>query len=110
MARRCAIRKAERNVRDPSPVTMVIDQLRRRGLWQLVEAVCERRGVTPDELCGRARTRSVARARHELWWMIRALPDRHYSYTELGRMFRCNPATILQGIAVHERLLAAPAS
>ncbi len=42
--------------------------------------------------------------------MIRTLPDRHYSFTELGRMFRCNPATILQGVAVHERLLAAPES
>jgi chromosomal replication initiation ATPase DnaA len=103
-------RKAERPVLDLIQVTMVIDELRRRGLWQLVESVCERRGVTPDELCGRARTRGVARARHELWSMIRALPDRYYSFTEIGRMFHCNPATIQQGIAGHKRLLAAAES
>jgi chromosomal replication initiation ATPase DnaA len=92
---------------DPTLATMVIEALRCRGLFALVEHVCEHRGVTPDELCGRARTRNVARARHELWSMIRALPDRYYSYPEMGRMFRCNPATILQGVAVHKRLLAA---
>ena len=97
-------------MRDPIDVAIVIDELRRRGLWQLVEHVCHRRGVTPDELCGRARTRSVARARHELLWMIQALPDRYYSFTELGRMLRCNPATIQQGIAGHKRLLAAAES
>jgi chromosomal replication initiation ATPase DnaA len=96
-------------VRDPSDAATVIDELRRRGLWQLVENVCERRGVTPDELCGRARTRGITRARHELWSMIRALPDRHYSFTEIGRMFHCNPATIQQGIAGYKRFLAAAA-
>lgn len=94
-------------MRDLTEATLVIDDLRRRGLWHLVETVCERRGVTPDEVCGRTRTRSVARARHELWWMIRTLPGRHYSYSEVGRMFRCNPATILQGITAHERWRAA---
>ena len=83
----------------------LIDGLRRRGLFAIVETVCERRGVTPDELCGRARSQSVARARHELWWTIRALPDRHYSCPELGRIFGRNPTTILHGVAAHQRAL-----
>lgn len=110
MVRPCGTRRAERTVRDdPIDVAMVIDELQRRGLWPLVENVCQRRGVTPDEICGRVRTRGVARARHELWSMIRALPERHYSFTEIGRMFHCNPATIHQGIAGHKGALAEPA-
>ena len=95
--------------RDPtltatSPET-VMDGLRRRGLFELVEYICQRRGVTPDDLCGRIRSQSVARARHELWWAIRALPDHHYSYPELGRLFRRDPTTILHGVAAHQRIL-----
>ena len=80
-------------------------ELLRRELFELLVSVCRQRGVMLEELCGRGRARSVALARHELWWRIRVLPNRHYSYPEIGRMFGRDSTTILQGVAAHERFL-----
>ena len=77
-----------------------------RGLLDLLDAVCDRRGVTRDELCGRSRSRAVAAARHELWWLIRHHPDRCYSYSEIARLVCRNHVTVLQGVAAHHRLHA----
>jgi chromosomal replication initiation ATPase DnaA len=79
-----------------------------RGLLHLVDAVCGRRGVTRDELCGRGRSRAVAAARHELWWLIRHHPDRRYSYSEIARLVCRDHVTVLQGVAAHDRLYAQP--
>ena len=84
----------------------VISELRHRGLFELLVSVCEQRGVMLEELCGPGRARSVALARHELWWRIRALPDRHYSYPEIARMFGRDSTTVVHGVAAHQRFLA----
>jgi chromosomal replication initiation ATPase DnaA len=81
----------------------VVRVLATRGLVALLDYVCGCRGVTREELCGRARNQSVSRARQELWWRIRNLPDRDYSYSEIARMFGRNPSTVLHGAIVHER-------
>jgi chromosomal replication initiation ATPase DnaA len=74
-----------------------------RGLLELVDAVCARRGVTRQELCGRGRSRAVAGARHELWWLIRHHPQRRYSCSEIGRLVHRDPTSILHGVAAHQR-------
>jgi chromosomal replication initiation ATPase DnaA len=86
------------------PSGAVVDALQIRGLLDLVDTVCARRGVTRDELCGRGRTQAVAAARHELWWLIRHHPDRRYSYCEIAHLVCRDHATVLQGIAAHDRL------
>jgi chromosomal replication initiation ATPase DnaA len=74
-----------------------------RGLRELADAVCARRGITPLELCGRQRTQAVAAARHELWWLIRHHPHRCYSWSEIARIVQRDPASVLHGVAAHER-------
>jgi chromosomal replication initiation ATPase DnaA len=81
----------------------VLAELSLRGLRELVDAVCARRGVTPQELCGPRRTQAVAAARHELWWLIRHHPHRRYSCSEIARIVQRDPASILHGVAAHER-------
>jgi chromosomal replication initiation ATPase DnaA len=78
-----------------------------RGLLHLVDTVCSRRGVTRDELCGLGRTRTVATARHELWWLVRHHPERRYSYLEIARLFRREPSTVVCGVAAHDKRHAA---
>jgi chromosomal replication initiation ATPase DnaA len=82
----------------------ILRQLSTRGLLELVDAVCSRRGVTRDELCGHGRSRAVAAARHELWWLIRHHPDRRYSFCEIARIVGCDHATVVHGVAAHHRL------
>lgn len=86
-----------------SAAESVMGELRRRGLFELLESVCRQRGVMPEELYGGCRAQSVARARHELWWRIRALPDRDYSYPEIARMFGCDSSTVLHGVRAFQR-------
>jgi chromosomal replication initiation ATPase DnaA len=81
----------------------VENQLRARDLLALVDDVCKRRGVTLDELCGRARSQAISRARHEVWWRIRHHPERAYSYPEIARIFARDHTTIMAGISAHER-------
>jgi chromosomal replication initiation ATPase DnaA len=81
----------------------VIAALSSRGLLALVSVVCARRGVTFDELCAAARTRSVSYARHEVWWNIRYFPQRHYSYIEIARLFGCDHSSVRYGVIAHAR-------
>ena len=90
----------------PTHSDAILAALAVRGLLQLVDAVCARRGVTRQELCGAGRTRAVASARHELWWLVRNHPERHYSYPEIGRLFHRDPSTIVCGVAAHQRRYA----
>jgi chromosomal replication initiation ATPase DnaA len=92
-----------------NPAADVIDALAARGLLELLERVCARRGVTPLELCGHGRTRSVAAARQELWWLIRRHPERSYSFFEIARLFGRDHTTVLHGVAAHQRRFAASA-
>lgn len=81
----------------------IIAALSMRGLLELVDAVCGRRGVTRDELCGRCRTSAVIQARQELWWQLRQHPDHHYSLSEIGRLFGRDHSTVLYGIHAYRR-------
>ncbi len=81
----------------------IVAALSVRGLLHLADRVCVLRGVTRDELCGRARTRAVAAARQELWWLIRNHPERSYSFPEIARIVGRDHTTVLHGIAAHQR-------
>jgi chromosomal replication initiation ATPase DnaA len=87
----------------PTQPETIVAALSIRGLLDLLDFVCARRGVTRSELCGRARTQAVAAARHELWWLIRNHPERRYSYPEIARIVGRDTATVMHGIAAHQR-------
>lgn len=87
-----------------SRLDVILRQLSIRGLLDLADAVCARRGVTRDELCGRSRSRAVAAARQELWWLIRHDPERHYSYCEIARIVGYDHTSVVHGVAAHHRL------
>lgn len=86
-----------------SHAAAVLAALEQRNLAPLVDEVCRRRGVVRDELCGRARTSSVSRARQELWWLIRNQPDLHYSFLEIASLFRRDHTTVRHGIRAHQQ-------
>jgi chromosomal replication initiation ATPase DnaA len=81
----------------------VVSALEMRNLTLLLDEVCRRRGVVREDLCGRARTSSVSRARQELWWLIRNQPDLHYSLPEIASLFGRDHTTVLHGIQAHQR-------
>ena len=81
----------------------VLAALETRNLTRLLDEVCRRRGVVREELCGRARTCSVSRARQELWWLIRNQPDLHYSLPEIASLFRRDHTTVCHGIQAHQQ-------
>jgi chromosomal replication initiation ATPase DnaA len=81
----------------------VADHLRTRDLLALVDEVCKQRGVTLEEVCGRARSQAISRARQEVWWRIRHHPEREYSYPEIARLFARDHTTIMAGISAYER-------
>jgi chromosomal replication initiation ATPase DnaA len=87
-------------------IAVVLTALEARNLTPLLDEVCCRRGVVRQDLCGRARTLSVSRARQELWWLIRNQPDRHYSFPEIAALFLRDHTTVLQGIRAHQRRAA----
>jgi chromosomal replication initiation ATPase DnaA len=88
----------------------VLEALRTRDLDALAVEVASRRGVPLRDLCGRARTQSVARARHEVWWRIRHHPERFLSLLEIARLFGRDHTTVKAGIDAHTRRLALAAS
>jgi len=54
-----------------------------------------------------AYTQAVSYARQEVWWRLRYHPERYYSYPEIAWLFARDHATIIAGIAAHERRVAA---
>jgi chromosomal replication initiation ATPase DnaA len=87
--------------RRTSDPTSVVHRLGARDLLGLVEDVCRHRGVTVVELCGRTRTRAVARARQEVWWKLRHDPERHFSLQEIGALFARDHTTVRHGVEAH---------
>jgi chromosomal replication initiation ATPase DnaA len=85
---------------------MILDALRERDLDTIAVDVAARRGVPLAELCGRGRSQSVARARHEVWWRIRHHPERYLSLPEIARLFDRDHTTIKAGIEAHAKRLA----
>ena len=90
---------------------MTVDQRRAtldaHGLLVLAQRVAASRGVRLDDLLSRTRSRSVVRARHDLWWRIRQIPDRCYSFPEIARLFGNDPSTIIAGVGAHQARTAA---
>lgn len=87
-------------------MTTALDSLSLRDLTELLDEICHHRAVTRDEVCGRIRTKAVARARHELWWRLRHHPEVCFSFEEIGRIFRRHHATVTHGVRAHQRRLA----
>jgi chromosomal replication initiation ATPase DnaA len=83
-------------------MTSVLASLELRDLVDLLDEICRRRAVTRDEVCGRARTKAISQARHEVWWRLRH-PEASFSFEEIGRLFRRNHATVIHGVRAHQR-------
>jgi chromosomal replication initiation ATPase DnaA len=82
----------------------IANRLRERGLDELAEEVCARRGVVPREVYEKKRgTQSISHARHELWWQIRHHPGRAYSFPDIAALFDRTHTTIMAGVQAHER-------
>jgi hypothetical protein len=64
-----------------------------RGFGEILDAVCRKHGAIEEEVCGRARTASVVRARVELWVEMRA---RGHSVTEIAHFFDRDHSTVIQ--------------
>lgn len=88
---------------EPNTTADVLAALHAHNLLPLLQHICERRGVVVDDVCGRARSRSVAHARQELWWSIRHDPQRSYSLLEIARLFRRDHTTVSHGVTAHAR-------
>lgn len=89
------------------PPEAIIAAFAVRGLLDLIDQVCARRGVTREQLCGDCPDFAVSAARHELWWLIRHHPERRYSYSEIGRLVRRHSTTVVYGVTRHATWLAA---
>lgn len=76
----------------------VVDAIKSRGLFPILEEVCRRRAVTPIEVCGRRRTKNVVKARHEVWWRLRNRYGSSFSYPELGLLFDRDHTTVMAGV------------
>jgi hypothetical protein len=79
----------------------VLAQLNERDLLPIVRDVCRAHGVTLDELCGTLSSRSIHRARQEAWWRVHNHPGRHYTFSDIGRIFARPPDTIASGVRRH---------
>jgi len=81
----------------------VLQALADRDLLPLLDDVCRRHHVTRDEICGRARTRTITTARQDLWWHLRHHETLFFSYVEIGRLFERSHTTVLLGIRADAR-------
>jgi chromosomal replication initiation ATPase DnaA len=95
-ADRCAVTPSE-----------IIEALDARGLIDHLDVVCRTKKVTREEVCSRVRTKTIAAARHELWWRLRTAPELELSYDEIGRLFDRNHTSVLHGVRAHQRREAA---
>jgi chromosomal replication initiator protein len=84
-------------------ISTVLEALRTRDLLGTLDEVCRRRHVTRRDLCGRGRTRAVAFARQEVWWLLRHHPELQFSFADIGRLFDRDHTTIMAGVCAHER-------
>lgn len=66
---------------------------------ELVDRSASRWGVDTATIYGKRRYRAAAFARQHAWRLIREDPiTRHYSLTDIGRMFGRDHTTVLHGI------------
>lgn len=87
----------------PTP-SMILEILSARGALELLDAICEARGVTRDDVCGRRRTKVIALARHELWWHLYTDSETPMSFEAIGRIFGRNRTSTMRGVRVYHRL------
>jgi chromosomal replication initiation ATPase DnaA len=83
-------------------VAAIVDALSIRDLLAVLDDVCRTRHVTREEICGRARTRAIVSARHEVWWRLRHHPQLAFSYEEIGRLFHRDHSTILMAVRAYQ--------
>jgi hypothetical protein len=80
-------------------IKMLVRRLRQRKLYEFVESVAERYGVTVDMIMSRDRHSSVAAARHAVCYALRYdLPDRELSYPEIGRILDRDHSTVMSSV------------
>lgn len=91
-----------------APIDPILFALFERDLLGLLDAVCRAHHVTRAEVCSRNRSRSVANARHDLWWRLRNDGSLSFSYVEIGRLFARNHTTVLHGVRAWEAQMLAP--
>lgn len=73
---------------------------------EVLAAFCRLRVIRPEDLLGATRgPQAVARARYELWWLMRHLTV--LSQLEIGEMFRRDQSSISEGVRVTADRLAA---
>jgi chromosomal replication initiation ATPase DnaA len=86
--------------------TRVVGRLARIGAKALAERTAKEFGVPLAEVLeGESRARSVKRARHRLWCLVRHTLD--LSYPEMERLFEADHTTILSAVRKRERELLA---
>lgn len=85
--------------RDPSDIE---EDLKARGLWDLVEEVAKSRYLLTDELLGRGRLAAICLARFELWSKLRERTG--WGTPQLGLMLGVDHSTILAGVKRHAKL------
>lgn len=77
----------------------VLEDLEVRGWLEPARAAARAHGVRVEDLVGRARSRSVAVARGQLWT---ELHDAGASYPELGAVFGRDHTSVLAGVRRHK--------
>jgi len=83
---------------------MLVDRIQKSKLYrQLFARVARERGVTIEAILGRSRRKSVAAARHAVWY---ALYHQHaHSLKDVGALCDVHHTTVLGSIETHaERL------
>lgn len=88
---------------DGSAALRIVESVKKRGLFPLLDDVCRRHAVTPTEVCGRGRTKNIVKARHEVWWRLRNRRVSTFSYPEIGRLFQCDHTTIMAATRAFDR-------
>jgi chromosomal replication initiation ATPase DnaA len=84
----------------------VVARLERLGARVLADRTASEFGVVlADILDGERRSRSIVRARHRLWCLLRHTLD--LSYLEMEQVFEADHTTILNAVRKRERELNA---
>lgn len=66
----------------------------------IIAQVCERRGVSVEEVLGRSRFKRICSARKEAYVRLR---EENLSYPTIGKMFGRDHTTVIDGVKRHER-------
>lgn len=84
-----------------SDIAPLWNELAKRRLLSIVQEAAELYHVRPEEILGRGRSKSIARARHSVFLSLRV---RGLSYPEIGRLMGRDHTTVL---AVCQRMRVA---